>query len=479
MRKLIVLEANEVPLRVLREVIKTGNAPNIDRLLSEGSVSETVVSEDENSRYLYPSQTWATLATGVDYDEHGVYWYGDPKPDAYPLYWQLAAQAGRSVGLVGTLHSSPFASASSDPSIKFAIPDCFADDPQTKPERYSRAQAANIELSRRNGRNSSIAKSAGTATGLASLVGAGLSMATIARVTSLTGAIAAGQVPRERLRLAQDLIFSDVFLHLGKRHDADLSLYFTNHVASMMHRYWYAMFPQDWDREVYPDSWRDRYRGEIPAAVSQLDRMLGRLMAWAEETDRAVLLVSSMGQQANLNVDTARTAVPVLRDEAAFAAALGLPEDCVALRAMVPTQSWRLSSGALASEAGERLRTDRFSGGSLEVDVLDDVVSVTYRITDGAQMVGSGRFSRPIGDSGFSIEGIDDHTCGVHDPVGTFALWNAPGAVIAPSMSLLDVAPGILGMLGVDAQPHHREVQWVLGSQSDALKKGAEAPMVS
>lgn len=462
MQRLIVIEANEVPLRVLREAVQRGTAPNIERLLCEGNVSETIVSVDAQDRYLYPSQTWATLAMGVDYDDHGVYWYGDPKPDTYPLYWQLAAEAGRSVGLVGTLHSSPFADAAANSNISFAIPDCFADDPATKPERYRRAQEANIELTRKNGRKSSVLGSVRSASGIASMAGAGLSPATVARLGSLVGSIAARRVPQERLRLAQDLVFSDVFVHLAKRQDPDLCTYFTNHVAAMMHRYWYAMFPQDWDREVYPDSWRIKYENEITAAVAQLDRTVGRLMKWAAQTDRAVLLVSSMGQRANLEVDTARTVVPVMRNAEAFASALGLPEGSVAVRAMIPTQSWRLPTAEIAVETGKRLLSDQFVGGGVEVDVVDDLLSVTYRLDADATRVGSSTHAVPITSAGFSVEGIDDHTCGVHDPIGTFVLWNAPGATVPESMNLLDVAPGILSAMDIEPLPHHRQPSWTV-----------------
>ncbi len=462
MKRLVVIEANEVPLRVLREVVGQGKAPNIERLLSAGKVGETVVSVEADDRYLYPSQTWATLAMGIDYDSHGVYWYGDPKPSSYPLYWQAAADAGRSVGLVGTLHSSPFEQSLSNPNISFAIPDCFADDSRTKPDRYSRAQAANIKLTQGNGRKSSLVGSLKSAAGLGSLVGAGMSPQTVARLGALVGSIAAKQIPPERLRLGQDLVFSDVFVHLAKKQDPDLCSYFTNHVAAMMHRYWYAMFPQDWDRKIYPDTWRDRYKNEISAAVAQLDRTVGRLMQWAEETDRALLLVSSMGQRANQNVDTAKTAAPVLRNAHQFAKALGLPEESEAVRAMIPTQSWRLADADIAATEGKRLISDPFIGGLIEVDVVEDLLSVTYRLDADTELVGSGGFATPMNEAGFLVEGIDDHTCGVHDPVGTFALWNAPNAVVPESMNLLEVAPGILNALGVAPLDHHRTPSWSL-----------------
>ncbi|MEM7275509.1 MAG: hypothetical protein AAF547_20705, partial [Actinomycetota bacterium] len=88
-RKLVVVEANEVPRRIIEDAAAAGRAPFLARLLADGAIIETVVDRPE-PRELYPSQTWASLNTGVGYDRHRVYWYGDPKPAEYPFYWQLA-----------------------------------------------------------------------------------------------------------------------------------------------------------------------------------------------------------------------------------------------------------------------------------------------------------------------------------------------------------------------------------------------------
>ena len=76
-------------------------------------------------REIYPSQTWASLGTGTRFEDHHVYWFGDPKPEAFPFYWQAAA-AERTVGLVGVLHSSPLSEQCADANVVFALPDAFA-----------------------------------------------------------------------------------------------------------------------------------------------------------------------------------------------------------------------------------------------------------------------------------------------------------------------------------------------------------------
>jgi hypothetical protein len=270
-RRLVVVEANEVPLRVVDDLASVGRVPFLARLLDDETLIETEVDE-VIQRELYPAQTWASLNTGVPWAQHGIYWYGDRKPAEYPLYWQLAARNGRSVGLVNTLHSSPLQQQCGDGDYAFVIPDCFADDEATWPASYQRFQRANLSLTSSNSRR------VGGRLDRRDLIGLGLSLprlglrpATMARLARLVGGVAAGRIPRERVRAAQFLIQADLFRRLVRRNDPDLAVLFTNHVAAAMHRYWYAFYPEDFGREHYAPEWVDRYRDEIPVALELLD----------------------------------------------------------------------------------------------------------------------------------------------------------------------------------------------------------------
>lgn len=451
-RKLVVIEVNELPDRVVTEAVRRGRAPNLERLLHEGVRSETIVTEDVG-KYLYPSQTWASMNTGVSYAEHGVYWYGDPKPAEYPLYWQEAARRGRSVGVVGTLHSSPFAQQCADDGIVFAIPDCFAETSETRPARYRRLQAANLQLTAGAGRQASAKADPATLLGLSTAPALGVRPSTLAELTRLVAGVASGRVPRERLRSAQHLILGDAFLHLAKSEDPDLSVYFTNHIASMMHRYWYALFPQDWPTSHYSDEWVAGYQDEILVAVCLLDGFLGRAMHWAHRTGRTMAIVSSMGQRANLDIDTSKGEVFVLRDQATFARFLGLPKEAQELRAMVPSCSWRFDTADDAQHAAARLRTAGHRGLDLEIDVAADVLTCTYHREGGAVEVEVGGAATPIKDIGFESLDVDDHNSGVHDERGILYLWGegAAGVGLAPVVDALAVSGLLLDLLGVGA----------------------------
>ena len=214
--RLMVIETNEIPLSLMRWYAATRPTSSIARLLADGSVGQTQVFE-EGGRELYPSQTWATLATGVGYEKHGVYWYGDPKPAEFPLYWQHAA-LHRSVGILGTLHSSPLKDQADQPGIRFALPDAFASDSEALPRSLSALQSFNLAMTRSNSRAvASRLPLNDYARGLTVLPTAGLRPKTMAGLGALAAGVAAGRVPKERLRTGQFLMLADVVLEPSRR----------------------------------------------------------------------------------------------------------------------------------------------------------------------------------------------------------------------------------------------------------------------
>ncbi|HEX7095753.1 MAG TPA: hypothetical protein VF183_07705, partial [Acidimicrobiales bacterium] len=251
--RLVVVEVNEVSPRVFRWYADRAPRSTIARLVRNGLVETE--NHDVDERGLYPAQTWATLATGVPFEQHGVYWYADPKPARFPLYWQLAAEAGARVGIVGTLHSSPLAEQASNPNIVFALPDCFASDDAARPERYRRFQRLNVTLTRESGRVATTRVGLKDAFVLASTPSLGVRLRSISQLGSIAMGVLLRRTSRERVRSGQFILTADMFEHLARKHDPDLAVLFTNHVASVMHRYWYATFPDDFDRPLYDEAW--------------------------------------------------------------------------------------------------------------------------------------------------------------------------------------------------------------------------------
>jgi hypothetical protein len=365
---------------------------------------------DLGGRELYPSQTWATLNTGVPFSQHGIYWYGDPKPAEYPMYWQQAARAGRRVGIVGTVHSSPLSRQANDPNIAFAIPDCFATDPETRPADYQGFQRVSLALTRDSGRVSSAKLRKRPAD-----VGVDATPRCAAAPLASLATLAAQSRPgasRERLRVAPFLLQRDMFVHLLRAHDPDLGVLFTNHVAAAMHRYWYAAFPEDYDRALYDEAWVARYRGEIGNAMRLLDHALGDLMARCDATGRSLVFTTGMGQRTRASAPPDFFAV-VRRPTTSCAAGHTGAVD----RALMVRRS-ASSCATLAAIAAETFLAAPASAVSTSSSTGRQRGDDHYRIDPGggAITVASGVCPSWRWHRG---RAVDDQRCTEHDPVGS------------------------------------------------------------
>ncbi len=462
-RKLVVIEANEVPRRVVVDVAATGRTPFLAALIERGALVETVVDE-ELPRELYPSQSWASMNTGVTFAEHGVYWYGDPKPDAHPLYWQRAAIAGLSIGLVNTLHSSPIDRQCRNGDYRFVIPDCFSAGHETIPARYSGFQRANTALTGANSRRTSLRPDVVQLARLARAVPTlGTRASTLADIARLVAGVALGRIPRERLRTGQFFVLRDLFLRLLAQESPDLAVLFTNHVAAAMHRYWYAMYPEDFADEHYRWDWVARHRDEVTMAIVALDRFLGEVHRWCVANDRTLIVCSSMGQGPSSRLDTALGHEAVIVDPLRFLQALKIGPDVEVLGSMAPQLTIDCGTADRAAEAAARL--DDVDAGQVfwDVDRAAGVVTLTYEIdVVDERTVKIGRSRRLARSVGVEVYPVDDHSSGRHIARGILAVANSP-TFKPPTDGLLDYldyAPAVLRHLGVEPDPHHRLPQF-------------------
>lgn len=470
MRRLIVFETNEIPLGILRWYADLEPRSAIAAVLGDRDMhatGQTFVSEDLE-RELYPSQTWATFATGVGYEKHGVYWYGDPKPAEFPLYWQEAARH-RTVGICGTLHSSPLAVQGGQSGLRFALPDPFATDSDTLPTRLEPLQRFNLDMTRGNSRAVASTSPIGSyARGLKAVLGSGVSPRTLARLGTMAAEVAAGRVAKERLRTAQFILLGDVFLSQMERHDPDLGVVFTNHVAAFMHRYWPATFPDHWDELPLEQEWIDRFAGEIPFALGVLDRYIDRLLDLATSTDRSIVMLSSMGQVGGHEIEHDSDRVLVLDDPNRFIEALGVDARFSIQNAMEPHVGFRLEDIATATRVHSELSALALGGKRLKADRAGDTVTITYHLHDPSDQleITGAAGSRTVDPTtiGLSWRDVDAQRVGRHDPVGALVVMNAPETQLAAEpVALEEVAPAILTALGLDALPHHREPSFVIG----------------
>lgn len=459
-RKLVVVEANEVPRRVIEDLGPTGRIPFLSELLDSGRLIQTVADQPE-PRELYPSQTWASVNTGVPFDEHGVYWYGDPKPERFPMYWQTAARSGRSVGLVNTLHSSPVRTQCGDGDYRFVVPDSFSPEPEAIPAELIPFQQANAALTAANGRTVDLRRAPAELLALTrSLPKLGLTARTLTGIGQLACGVALRRTPKERLRSGQFMLLQDLFLRLLDERSPDLAIFFTNHVAAAMHRYWYAMYPGDFEEEHYDEVWVDRYRDEIAVALTGLDRYLQRLSVWCEAEDRTLMVLSSMGQGPSGTLRSDGGLEAVIVDPRCFLDAIGVGPEIEVLGSMVPQLTLDCGSAATAAEVALTLAGVEAGEVFWDVDGEDTVVTLTYHLDpvsiDAVELAGA-RY--PVSALGVTVYEVDDHSSGRHIPQGILGVANSqtfkpPDDGLADA---LDVAPAVLHHLGIVPPANLRE----------------------
>ena len=322
-RRFILFELNEVPLRVVRHFAEHRPASAFAKILEQGR-HWTTVTPDEG--HLSPWITWPTLHRGVSSADHKIGALGQDVSAVdrkFPPVWSILAAAGRRVGMFGSLHSYP-----PPPDLgayDFYVPDTFAAGPEAKPAELAAFQEFNLHMVDRSGRNVSgeLPVKQAVAFLLRSLP-AGIRPATMAKIARQVASERIWRHRTARRRTIQSLLAFDLFLAQLHSKKPDAAFFFTNHVASSMHRYWPATFTGDYSATKWSDEWVRRFAGEVDYVMAEADQMLGELLAFADRNpDTVVLVASSMGQAA---VDEAARQVSteiLLRDMDKFLRAIG------------------------------------------------------------------------------------------------------------------------------------------------------------
>lgn len=298
MGKLILFELNEVPWRIFDHYRSIRPNSWIARHFPAFKKYETI---SENQGHLSPWNTWPTVHRGVANGSHFISDFNQDLTEVdreFPPIWHLLTAAGVNVGVFGSLHSYPMPSDLANYS--FYVPDVFAAGSECFPTDVETFQDVNLKLSRESARNvdrsipfGQIARLLRDARGL------GFKASTVADVGSHLFQERLAPWKATRRRSYQSVISFDVFYKLLTDKRPNLATFFTNHVASSMHRYWAALFPADYSTQKFDDEWLQTYGGEVSFAMDKADRMLASLAAFVDrDPEYSLLITSSMGQHA-------------------------------------------------------------------------------------------------------------------------------------------------------------------------------------
>lgn len=450
MKKLILFELNEVPFRIIDEYCRWRPQSYLARYLPRCAQYET---HTEDAGHLSPWVTWPSLHRGVADTRHAIRAFGQDLQEAdrdFPPLWKRIARAGLATGVFGSLHSYP---PDQEGNYAFYIPDTFAAGSECFPARLSAFQEFNLAMTQASGRN--VSRQIAWRPALQLLARApqlGLRAATLA---SLGNQLVAEQIEparRTRRRTYQVVIAFDLFLRQLRRTRPAFATFFTNHVASSMHRYWAAAFPGDYPQYHYDAKWRATYGAEIEFTMDRFDGFLGRLLRFVEAAgDYKLLIASSMGQAATQAEPL--SAALYITDVPRFMQALGIaPEDWQQRPAMAPDVCLVASPGCVPL-LREKLRSLSIEGRPIEyIESAHGhfLIRLGTPWTNTATAVAHlGQATVPYEELGLSWVQIDDqtNTNAYHIPQGVLLVYDPdaqPASGARTSISTLDVAPMIL-----------------------------------
>ena len=454
-KKAVVIEINEVPLKLLKHYKTVNPKSNISLLLDKSLVLQTEA-KDVEENFLYPSQTWASINTGAPYDLHKIHWYNDPKPDAYPMYWKTIAESGLNVGLINTLHSSPADSYIDRSNYKFVIPDCFSTNNLTKPEVYQDFQALNTSATSESGRAATMnfPRQKAVSTLVKSPV-LGIKPKTLFDAASLVAKIKTGRTNKERLRNLQFTLLADIFFKQLKAQNVDLAVFFTNHIAGNMHRYWYGLFPEEYSLKLYDREWVDKYSFEIMVSLDLFDNFLGDLIDYCDREERALILVSSMGQAANEKLTETPKYFYKLENINKLLAQLcpGKEYEYQIDFAMIPQYSLNFTSEAEAQECFATIKETKkhLQNIWLEIDLNDKVITISTNLDDKSDKFFIRGKSYSYQDLGYKQLLIDAHHSARHCPEGILIIYNSETSEASQdTVNYLDYVPAMFEFFGLE-----------------------------
>jgi hypothetical protein len=323
-RKIIFFELNEVPLRIIDYYIQKYPNSALAQKLPQCYQYETQAVDS----VLSPWITWATLHRGVAATDHGIYHFNqnlNRVNQQFPSLEQILSSNGVRTGVFGSLHSHPL--PDNLDNYSFYVPDSFATNSQCFPDILSIFQELNLSMARNSSRNvSSKIPIEATIKLLAHLPQLGLRIPTLIDTVKQLLTEQLKPYRKNRRRTYQAVLAFDLFLKQLKTTQPDFTTFFTNHVASAMHRYWAALFPQDYQNFGYNSEWVSRYNGEIDFAMSKFEQFFTQLVRFVDNHPEYTLwIASSMGQSAT-TAWMVKTQLNLTHPEK-FMSALGIPDD--------------------------------------------------------------------------------------------------------------------------------------------------------
>ncbi|MBD1896901.1 hypothetical protein [Coleofasciculus sp. FACHB-129] len=378
LRKILLLEINEVPWQLIDKFKTDPRFPHIRKFFDNAKTYTTLAVD---SGELSPWVTWPSFYRGMSNQEHGIKNLGQ-NPGTFkgkPL-WEEFRELGLSIGICGSLQSWP----PSDPGEGgFYIPDTFAHDERCIPRYIESFQKFNLGQVAKNGlvvkKDRLISKDLSGL--LASLPKLGISRSTIIQIAKQLCMEWIDPPRVARRSTFQTILLWDIFKSLYNAHNPPaFSTFFTNHVASVMHRYWHHIFPEEFG---------DRYltQPKIHAAtmifaLEILDKILADAMQLCKVNPEITLVFATSMGQAAIHRDEYQGFSSAISDIPKFMGVFGLQKtDYKQLLAMVPQIAVEIPDPQVRYHLIQKLNNCYSMSGKplFEVEEITSSLSITIR----------------------------------------------------------------------------------------------------
>ena len=463
-RKIILFELNEVPWRIMERFCDWRPDSHLSKVLPTSRCYRTCA---EDGGELSPWITWPSLHRGVAKEKHTITNFGQQLSEidaVYPPIWKILKRHGISTGVCGSLHSWPLPEDAEE--YAFFIPDTFAAGNEAFPPSIGSFQEFNRRMVDASPRNVSTGipwRSSFRV--LANAHDLGLRPGTLASIGSHLLSERTRKWKKTRRRSFQTVLAFDIFMKLLRSTRPAFTTFFTNHVASAMHRYWAATFPDDYDDFGYDADWVETYRHEIGWTMSRFDVFLGRLLDFVGQDDEYTLFVATSMGQAATSGQPARDAVYLVDVEKFMAGLKFQPSEWTRRPAMAPRVSLVVDEGkkAVLRTALESLHIGNESvtfeerkGGFFNIHIDQSNLEGT---SDMARFLGQ---QVPFDDIGLERVRVEDQAgqSAYHIPEGCLFVFDPKQRLPCsgrPEISTLDIAPAILKNFGIAAPSYMRE----------------------
>ncbi len=291
-KRLLIYELNEVPRKIVVDFIKKRPSSTLAKIIKEGCFLETYTSDQEE---LHPWSTWPTVYRGVNNKLHNIRYINQDLTSAdkkYPPVWQILEKNNIDIGIFGTLQSYP---PRSSKNYHFYIPDTFAPNKKTYPESLNSFQDFNLQLANENKAQSNNISPKSFLLFFKLILSGNISKISVLKILVHMVKEIINKDYKKRRPFIQNLLAFGLYFKLINKYKPSFTTFFTNHVASTMHRYWKDAYPSDYNKQKNINKFNSKL---IFKSMELVDSQIKKLKDYCENNNSDLWIISSMGQKA-------------------------------------------------------------------------------------------------------------------------------------------------------------------------------------